>query len=503
MRCKSCDYPLWNVAARNCPECGSVFAPSQFAFVPGSVRFLCPHCTTAYYGLSADGLLVPRNFDCTTCHRRIDMDEMLLMPAEGIAAEQLTMRNPWIGRVTVLRAFFSSVSAILLRPREFGRTLPTQAPIGEAIRFAGIGLGAQFAITIIMQVLFFALLNMALGSMGATGSKSATQLGGTLAMMTSWSRLGTGVLLTAVFSVAWIALESITAHGMAKLLGAGRATFGHTVQVYLYASGAGAVLLWASVIPCVGGLLYFAWFLWSIVAVVGVMRETHAMSGGSAAAAVIVARIVSLFALIVIGIATLFVAPQLYGLPPGMMKRAMSGGMQVSAAQTFGTVKSTTGTWPRTPIDPFVQDSFGLMELLADVGGGDSASASIGAITTVTALQGDTATITAVADALAAKIPPNAPFRLGRAVFLYPIASSDQLNVAQDWIVVVEQIGGIFKVQRGDGQTEIIVGPAFSQRLAEENVRRASEGRGPIPDLATITDLLPTTAAPSPVPTSP
>lgn len=27
MRCKRCDYPLWNLRDRKCPECGKPFAP--------------------------------------------------------------------------------------------------------------------------------------------------------------------------------------------------------------------------------------------------------------------------------------------------------------------------------------------------------------------------------------------------------------------------------------------------------------------------------------------
>ena len=30
MRCKTCDYPLWNLTTRVCPECGTPFLPSQF-----------------------------------------------------------------------------------------------------------------------------------------------------------------------------------------------------------------------------------------------------------------------------------------------------------------------------------------------------------------------------------------------------------------------------------------------------------------------------------------
>ena len=44
MRCKTCDYRLWNLSSRHCPECGAQFSPSEHDFVPNSVSFHCPHC---------------------------------------------------------------------------------------------------------------------------------------------------------------------------------------------------------------------------------------------------------------------------------------------------------------------------------------------------------------------------------------------------------------------------------------------------------------------------
>ena len=67
MRCKQCDYRLWNLTARRCPECGTPFLPSEFEFVPNSVQFCCPHCGQAYYGTDAKGHLVPPAFTCGRC----------------------------------------------------------------------------------------------------------------------------------------------------------------------------------------------------------------------------------------------------------------------------------------------------------------------------------------------------------------------------------------------------------------------------------------------------
>ena len=62
MRCQNCNYTLWNLTTRECPECGTPFLPSAQDFQPNSVRFCCPGCDQDYYGTSPRGHLVPSAF---------------------------------------------------------------------------------------------------------------------------------------------------------------------------------------------------------------------------------------------------------------------------------------------------------------------------------------------------------------------------------------------------------------------------------------------------------
>ena len=39
MRCKQCEYPLWDLNPGPCPECGTVFDPTEFRFKTGEIRF--------------------------------------------------------------------------------------------------------------------------------------------------------------------------------------------------------------------------------------------------------------------------------------------------------------------------------------------------------------------------------------------------------------------------------------------------------------------------------
>ena len=99
MKCKQCEYPLWNIAARQCPECGLPFRPSQYEFVPNSVKYCCTGCGQAYYGTDFAGHLFPPRFACVSCGKPCDMDEMVLLPAEGVREDStLQVKNPWVER---------------------------------------------------------------------------------------------------------------------------------------------------------------------------------------------------------------------------------------------------------------------------------------------------------------------------------------------------------------------------------------------------------------------
>jgi len=93
MRCRECGYQLWNLPARRCPECNLVFAPSLYRFAPFRVEFLCPHCSTVYYGSGRYGHVEPVQFQCG-CGRRIHMDEMVLRPAEGADTLKICRLRP-------------------------------------------------------------------------------------------------------------------------------------------------------------------------------------------------------------------------------------------------------------------------------------------------------------------------------------------------------------------------------------------------------------------------
>lgn len=104
MRCETCDYPLFDIRERTCPECGTPFRPSQFEFSHCGVRFCCLHCDQQYYGTGHRGHLVPKAFRCIRCNNDVNMNEMVVrVPLHKVLERQRTSGgNVVIGLLLIL-----------------------------------------------------------------------------------------------------------------------------------------------------------------------------------------------------------------------------------------------------------------------------------------------------------------------------------------------------------------------------------------------------------------
>lgn len=225
MHCRTCDYPLWNLTTGTCPECGAVFAPSEFEFVPNSVRFCCPDCQQTYYGTGAKGHLVPRAFDCVKCGTTIEMDRMVLLPAEGVAeARTKPDANPWLERKErgFFKASFATVGKSLAGQVPLMRGLGDQVRPGEAWRFALLILVVWLGVGVALPLFGFA----AITSLGS-GSRATAAIG-----------FASGVTLG--LAGAWfilVVLWGLSTHGLLRVTGGAPHTIGRTFEAILYSSG--------------------------------------------------------------------------------------------------------------------------------------------------------------------------------------------------------------------------------------------------------------------------
>ncbi len=295
MRCRTCDYLLWNLRSRLCPECGSGFRPSEFEFAPSSVQFCCPHCNQSYYGTGEKGRIVPRAFDCVTCEQRIDLDEMVLLPSVGLEEHQTRAeRVPWLERrrLGVVKAWFSTVRGSMTHPTRMIRGAPGEGKSFQAWRFsintialsAIIGPGF-FVLTTLLFVLFASV---------RTGGPAFWGVG-----------LGISLVLvgTVVGALLSIAIWGGLTHVLLRIIGKPDGSLRRTFQALCYSSGPMAL----GAIPCLG--LYTAGIgaVWWVVSAVLMVKESQKVDGLRAAIAVLAPPGLAIL-LVVLGYAALFIA---------------------------------------------------------------------------------------------------------------------------------------------------------------------------------------------------
>ncbi|MFQ5491091.1 MAG: hypothetical protein ACE5GE_10245 [Phycisphaerae bacterium] len=277
MRCKVCDYRLWNLRSRHCPECNTPFAPSDYEFVPNSIQFICPHCSQAYFGTADNGHLVPNEFDCVACSRHIHMDEMVLLPTSGLEEEQtLPDRLAWLerGERGFFRAWLGAIGKALVAPGRLIKSVPPASSLASAWWFL---LFNHLPVLLLAFVPFFILSFVAGAAAGGGGAMAAGMGFG----------FGVVVCLTLVGLNAFVALWGGITHGTLCVLARPAGGFRRTYQALCYSSGANVT----SAVPCVGP--YFGWIWWLVSAVL-MVKQGQQVSGWRASAAVLLLPVASL-----------------------------------------------------------------------------------------------------------------------------------------------------------------------------------------------------------------
>lgn len=352
MRCKGCDYPLWDIAARACPECGLAFRPSDYEFAVNSVRFCCQHCGQAYYGTADRGHLSPSRFHCVSCARLIDMDEMLVLPRDGVPETiSLPDRMPWLERhrIGFWRALMGTFVRAFGTPSRLADSIPMRAPDGSG--------GATILPALVYAMIFlipytelgasFMAIPAALGAVSGVGGSGAAA-----ALSVAGSLLAVAISCI-IFFVAWV----LIAHVSLRVSGPTTGGLGGTFAALGYSAGVNFV----SAIPCVGMFLApvgLCW--WAVVATMMAIR-IHRVSAVRSALAFIVAPIavaaILTGAVVLLGYAF---TPSGRGAPlppmapiappPPVAPRTLSAVADRVAGASLAYFQRE-GAWPRTGLD--------------------------------------------------------------------------------------------------------------------------------------------------------
>lgn len=249
MRCRTCQYPLWRLKARNCPECGTPFSPADYEFVPFSVRFRCPHCAQEYYGDGERGQLSPPEFDCVRCGQRITMAEMVVEPAAGVEEEKTQTRKvPWLERDAIgwWRAWIKTIGMAMVAPGDLVGALPKDEPtFRHAWRFFFV---TQLLIWLVAAVPLWGIMGVQLASR-ATGRSGGPLGPDVVALLVLF---GVGLIGTLAAGLIF----ALVAHVVLILTGPREGGLGRTMTAMAYSSGANVL----TAIPCLG--LSFGWIWW-------------------------------------------------------------------------------------------------------------------------------------------------------------------------------------------------------------------------------------------------
>ncbi|MCW5768214.1 MAG: YIP1 family protein [Phycisphaeraceae bacterium] len=500
MFCKVCNYALWNLKERTCPECGTGFAPSQFRFRPNSIRFLCPHCSQQYYGTSSTGHLVPREFDCVSCHNRIDMDRMVLVPEAGIDERQTRARgNPWLDRTGRPRIadWFRATVMSLFAPVPLIAATDDHAPPRRTLAYAVLTAAIASATSLIMP--FFVLLPI-LAPLGINANG-----------IEALAIYALGVLASGLLMYAIVPLYAAIAH-LILLGGSPKRPFRTTLHAVALSSGGN--MLWG--IPLFGFMTGPAGLIWWGVSLSIMLRAVHRvraprafLAGLGPPIALCLLGLIAFILMIIWSLSLASAATAAIGQPVQAQVTSVETAWTSAAATSERHVGSLIldGTLPAAiAIAPaFSQTS-------AVIAAGIDLSASL---STMTDEQRE-----ALAASLDASLTPDIiAYRIGDLIVIRdvpnPTPSSSLWRVAYSpeptanpafaQMAASTQLAiGTpvpFTSQMIGGPSNASIGPS----ITEQNRIRASHGLPPLPPLETILAGSPftTTSAPATTPTDP
>ncbi|MBN1490610.1 MAG: YIP1 family protein [Phycisphaerae bacterium] len=482
MRCRTCEYRLWNLHARRCPECGAPFRPSDYDFVPNTVQFLCPHCNQAYYGTDAHGHLEPRQFNCVSCGTWIDMDEMLLLPTEGVAEEKTgVLRLPWLERATRgrMRAWWDTVKLALVSPRRMMQALPARFPSADGWGF--------FFLT---QLLVMAVGILSVTLLWAAGAVFGGGGGGVAMFSVMFGFMAVTVAALLILVMIW----GVVAHGLLRLTGETHGGLGRTYAALCYSSGANLL----SAVPCCG--VYVGWIWWLVSAVLAV-AEAQRVRGGRAALAVltppltILAVFVGLYAWFLV-----FVASWAGPMPAARNTTNTQGGTGTLVQALLNYTEDHDGGAPAHAILLLVNDHVAGTDFLLLHTATTAADVPV-ARTTLEDFELLRPTGQRAAAETATKTLPDGTIahRLGDFVFTYhgiDLSAPD----SRLWLVIASPdpdvnagvvSAGDIVVGCADGSLVTIPQNDFATKRVEQNAVRAEHGLSPLPDPATVTHAKP------------
>lgn len=489
MQCRKCEYLLWNLKARQCPECGEPFTPSQYEFVINSVRFCCPHCNQAYYGTGERGHLVPSAFDCVKCGNHISMDDTYVLPAEGVTERQTKVETaPWLERACVgrIKAWFKMIGYGMVLPHRLIRGVPASSSTAPAWGFSII----TIALVCLIAVIPFAILIFAVSaSFGSSSTRGAVAVASFLAGAAAFW-IGGFVSLLVLLTV-WTAVT----HGVLLLTGKLNWSIGRTFHAMAYSIGCISLMA----VPCFGIYFSFVPLLWWMISVMVMLTVAHDIAPWRAIVAAGTFPVI-----IVLGFIGLFTAGALLG--SSSVQRLQTTAVQASTTSAtqmsadLQTYLDDHGAYPAFGLQIIDGDRSKLTDFTMQLSLVDAGDVNIGDVTLEDLMQLPSGRLRERVQAIAEALPSDViAHRIGDYVFVYHGITKPPQDSALWSMVLIPtdslRFGGTpvqtIRTVRVDGVVELYDDITFTQALRDQNKRRTANGLPELPDLKSITIFSP------------
>ena len=295
MRCRGCNYELWNLPPGDCPECGKAWRFEDFHFRREFVQFLCPHCDCAYPGEYIASLALPYAFTCTGCQSAIELGQMCARPAEGIDGSQaMQLDFVWSDRRQVgrWRAFWRVVGYSLGTPSRIGNTMTQKRGLRGALWFSFLCLNFAGFNWLIFITIAFWLPSFT----GRSQSFRGVEFIAVLVFLAVFVGL---VLAQQLFFLVW----GLITHALIRITGRARRAIGHTLSATQFCAGTFIICA----IPICGFYFSLISFVWMAVAMVSALAALHKISRWRTAFAVLAPPVV------MISVSVWFVYPTVVG----------------------------------------------------------------------------------------------------------------------------------------------------------------------------------------------
>ncbi len=495
MRCRTCDYRLWNLPARRCPECGTPFKPSDYEFTINSVQFRCPHCGQSYYGTGERGHLVPIEFDCVGCGRHIHMDETVLFPTEGVQEEQTKVESvPWMerkerGRV---RTWFTTVGMALVRPARLMEMLPEEDATGSAVLF-GVIATCVAMLGFVFPFFVFPLIFAFVGAGGGAGL---------------FMPIGLVIFFVAAAAVvfALTCLWGLVIHGLLRLTGDTAGGIDRTYQAVFYGTGANV----CSGIPCLG--FYVGWIWWLVSTVLMVRQRQNVSTLRAVFAAVtplvtFIGTVAGLYVWLIVFVLstmpTTMPAGAVGTMPAGPFTTSVGLGgppIRVVATALRDHAAAHGGAGPGHATELVARGHLIASDLIAPGSSTKLSDAKVGESTLEDFLPDETGEILKAAQAAARDLPPGTvAHRVGDYIFTHHGIKFTEppppLWVVVEWPDPVAnrplKPNAMVQTAFADGTVVLVAVGEFSASLADQNKLRKEYELLPLPDLSGITHAKP------------